>query len=73
MQLMLYFSIVVQGQSCFSNDSSNEDDLNVIIVIIILEVSEIAIYYCNPLAVGLHLVCWISFKPGGEINLFLLG
>ena len=68
----LFFSVVVPAQSFLSQDSSNEDDFIVVIVIIILEVSEIAIHSCNPMAVELFLVCWVSLKLVGKFDFLLL-
>jgi hypothetical protein len=58
----LCFWIVVPAQRFLSKDSANEYDFIVVIVIIILNVSDIAIHSGNPMAVGHILVCWISLK-----------
>jgi hypothetical protein len=51
-----YCSVVVPGQIYIMRETSNEDELIVLIVFIILEVSKIAIDFCISLVVSLHLV-----------------
>jgi hypothetical protein len=67
------FVVDVPGQRFPLKDISPKDDLILVIVIIILEVSEIEINSCGPVVVGLRLVCWITLQLEGTIKLVILG
>ena len=68
----VFFSVVVPTQSFLPKDTSNKDDLVVIIVIIVFEVSKVAVHSCNPMVVGLVLVRWVSLKLVGKFDFLLL-